>query len=49
MKIYLMLGLPNEKESDLEELIALMKKVKAQIKEIRGEKSGRYSNHQPVF
>ncbi len=33
MKIYLMLGLPEEKESDLEELIALMKKVKAQIKE----------------
>ena len=37
MKIYTMIGLPTEKQEDIEALVDLVKKMKAQIKEIGGQ------------
>ncbi len=37
MKIYTMLGLPTETQEDVEELINLVSKMKAQIKELKGQ------------
>lgn len=37
MKIYTMIGLPTETDEDIEELINLVAKMKAQIKELKGQ------------
>jgi radical SAM superfamily enzyme YgiQ (UPF0313 family) len=37
MKIYTMIGLPTEEDEDIEELINLVSKMKAQIKELKGQ------------
>lgn len=37
MKIYTMIGLPTENDEDIEELINLVAKMKAQIKELKGQ------------